>query len=1393
MAEQFEARLDVDANPAITELAKLQQKFEELDKSVAKRLEAIQTELLNLGKSAKQSASTTEEAVKKEITAYDKLVKSLAAVAKAKTKNVKGGVTEANAVPKSVAKQVSSGGVESLSDTQLQRTLSAIKIKEDAERSLTSTVKAEAKKRADAKKAAADAEIKAAEFVSKQEALYNQYMFDQQKGLEQKEANRIAGLARTRYALYDVSNAAAITGAALTAGLLLPAKAAIDFEKAFANVDRVTNLTAEATQQLKADLIDLSTTIPVSFEQITAIATLAGQLGIASSSIDEFTATTAKFSATTNMTVEASATALGRLAQLLPDVGTNYEALASSILKVGVNSVATESQIVAISTQIAGIASAAGLSTDEVIGLSGALASVGTAPELSRSLVTRLFTNIQVAVANGGAALEDFGAISKQSGTEFQQSWRNDAGATLLGFFEGIADRGEGATSALQALGIASVRDIPAIIRLAGASDVLKRALDDAGVGFSSGTELASQYSIIAETTSAKLEKLNNSFQAFLASIGESATQLGPLIDGVNNLLRGFTALSSSPVGQWIIGTVAALTALGAGIAIVTAVATRLTATMYALEVAELSAGAAAGLAAGAMTALNFAMKAIPAIAVVTALTSIVVAIMQANGAFDSASEKAKNFFGDLSALDQAVKLDTEQYLAGTADAFQVLTTDTKKNTDATKENSDTKRLFGVEQDGASASVDGATESIEAQTIALGKNTEAVLRKMLAENEALKALANNPQQLTSLEALGFDSEAYIQAVKQGGDALNAYLDSLEAKITGIQSRLQSGNVQTASDAIDSLRTAGDAFSVYVDGLTSASTANELFGNTTSDTIPTVEELSSQLQAQVDDIFATVNAQNKLDDSMSSLGQAFAENGARAAFSGQEMQTAIANILASANGNAPQAAGMLQSLFDQIVAGGYASAEQLIYLQRAIAGLSGGKAVTAIPINFTPFISGAKKAGAAAGGAAKKIVTLKDYASDLAKVFNRAFDIRFSGQSAIDNVTKSFNDIAQANENAREAIQGYNQDILDLQASITKLTSDKAIQEYFLSVATAYGDTIRAGEIRAELAQIDADLAEANIKLAKTNASVAKEQARLTKTTLGNSDAAIANRAELRDLVSGYQDYIEALAASGADQATLQATSSRLKQEFIDQATQLGFNQSELGDYAAAFDDVSVAIANVPRNITVNVNPNPALTALAEIESAARSAGGAIQSIAEDSAKAARGAVLMAQISEMQAQLNDFVRKFGSDWGYVTKKRATIAALSAQLNSQNYATGGYVSGPGGPTADKIPAMLSNGEYVIKASAVSYYGSGMLNALNQMQVPKRGYAAGGSVGMSPIVNITNSNATMVELSPTDRALLRNLGGSGEVTLVADNIAIARSANAGNRDIVAQGGRP
>lgn len=60
----------------------------------------------------------------------------------------------------------------------------------------------------------------------------------------------------------------------------------------------------------------------------------------------------------------------------------------------------------------------------------------------------------------------------------------------------------------------------------------------------------------------------------------------------------------------------------------------------------------------------------------------------------------------------------------------------------------------------------------------------------------------------------------------------------------------------------------------------------------------------------------------------------------------------------------------------------------------------------------------------------------------------------------------------------------------------------------------------------------------------------------------------------------------------------------------------------------------------------------------------------------------------------------------------------------------FATGGHVRGPGSGTSDSIPALLSNGEYVIRAAAVRKLGKGYLDLINN-GIPMRRFADGGMV--------------------------------------------------------------
>ena len=75
-------------------------------------------------------------------------------------------------------------------------------------------------------------------------------------------------------------------------------------------------------------------------------------------------------------------------------------------------------------------------------------------------------------------------------------------------------------------------------------------------------------------------------------------------------------------------------------------------------------------------------------------------------------------------------------------------------------------------------------------------------------------------------------------------------------------------------------------------------------------------------------------------------------------------------------------------------------------------------------------------------------------------------------------------------------------------------------------------------------------------------------------------------------------------------------------------------------------------------------------------------------------------------------------------------RQMLSAKMAGMGMSAFASGGYVSGAGTGKSDSIPAMLSNGEYVINADAVRRVGVSALNRINQGT--SVGFADGGSVG-------------------------------------------------------------
>lgn len=382
-------------------------------------------------------------------------------------------------------------------------------------------------------------------------------------------------------------------------------------------------------------------------------------------------------------------------------------------------------------------------------------------------------------------------------------------------------------------------------------------------------------------------------------------------------------------------------------------------------------------------------------------------------------------------------------------------------------------------------------------------------------------------------------------------------------------------------------------------------------------------------------------------------------------------------------------------------------------------------------------------GGAAGSAAQQVRTLRDYASDLSGVWGRAFEIRFGPQQTLDDITLSFINMREAAADAAKRIRDIKNSIRSLKADIQGLRSDIAIQEYFLSVAIEYGDTQRAAAIEADLAKKRAELAEKSAELSDKNKELNKEEKAKSKTLKGSSKAAVENRNEIRSLVSQYQKHIEALAASGLSEKELQKETKQLKKGFEAQAAALGYSKDELKKYTKGFDDVTVALNNVPRDITVGVKGlGAAQKALEEFrarldKSVGKGVNIPVRSVGARKAGADAG--------------TEFEQGFGRAFRDAFKKRIeSIVIRSDKMKWKDnislmggYASGGY-TGRGG--VNEVAGVVHRGEFVVPQSMVNQStGLPYADALGRMIAGVSGPAPVRSQAASP------SGVATVALSP------------------------------------------
>ena len=348
--------------------------------------------------------------------------------------------------------------------------------------------------------------------------------------------------------------------AALTVGA---AKSAIDFESAFAGVQKTVDATEEGYAALSRGIRQLAKEIPATTTEISAVAEAAGQLGIQTENVLSFTRTMIDLGEATNLSSDQAATSFARLANIMQTNQENFGRLGSTVVDLGNNFATTESEITEMALRLAGAGKQAGLSEANVLSLAASLSSVGISAEAGGTAFSKVLMEMQLASEVGGKSLEGFAQVAGMSADQFAKSFKDDAAGALLSFIKGLQNTEETGISAVQILdelGIAEVRMRDALLRSAGAGDTMREALERGNKAWEENTALTEEAAKRYATTSSQLKILGN----YVADLGiQFGELLLPVINSAVAALKSFTEWLTglSPVMQktiLILGGVAA-------------------------------------------------------------------------------------------------------------------------------------------------------------------------------------------------------------------------------------------------------------------------------------------------------------------------------------------------------------------------------------------------------------------------------------------------------------------------------------------------------------------------------------------------------------------------------------------------------------------------------------------------------------------------------------------------------------------------------------------------------------------------------------------------------------------------------------------------------------------
>lgn len=332
--------------------------------------------------------------------------------------------------------------------------------------------------------------------------------------------------------------------AALVAFFATTGRSILDFEDNLVGVGKTTGLAGAELKKLGLDTIALSNDLKtISSNKLLELAQSAGQLGVdGSENILNFSETLAKLEQATDIEGEQGASSIARIINVTGEGIGIVDKFGASLVALGNNSAATESEILEVANEVSRSVAAYDLSSASILGISARMKEMGVAPQSAGSAIGTVFLNMEKATLKGGKSLQRFADVMGVMPKEVEKLLKSDPEKAFLQFTKGLSEiksSGGSVTETMTNLGLANKITLKGIIPLTGEYIKLEDKLDLANKSFDANLALNEEFNASQKT-------VKNAFNSIIIAWTNLTTKQAVAGTGMQSIQRALFFVSEN-------------------------------------------------------------------------------------------------------------------------------------------------------------------------------------------------------------------------------------------------------------------------------------------------------------------------------------------------------------------------------------------------------------------------------------------------------------------------------------------------------------------------------------------------------------------------------------------------------------------------------------------------------------------------------------------------------------------------------------------------------------------------------------------------------------------------------------------------------------------------------